>query len=244
MGNCCSPKTEDNKEIAKEENQPKKEDLNNQEQLPEETNAVEVQEKKVEFDEAALEQEKPKIKEEEPIIASKEDYASGALKMINKIRTNPKSFVGDIEQAINKIQMDEKKNKLIYAGKVKVALRDGRNTFEEAIEYLNNLEPMEPLEKDQEIMIKVPDDEALLKDNEHLKKEVEELNSQGGVQINSYFKDAVKDFYTSVLLLIVDDNGKKKGKKREALLNKDYTRIFIDFKKLGKSFCAYYTLAK
>lgn len=243
MGNCCSPKTEDNKEIAKEDNQPKKEDLNAPDQLPEETKAVEDKEQKVEIENPAIEEEKPKI-QEEPIIASKEDYASGALKIINRVRTNPKGFVGDIEQAISKIQMDDKKNKLIYAGKVKVALRDGKNTFEEAIAYLNNLEPMEPLEKDPEIMIKVPNDEALVKDNEHLKKEVEELNSQGGVQISSYFKDAVKDFYTSVLLLIVDDNGKKKGKKREALLNKEYTRIYIDFKKIGKTFCAYYTLAK
>ena len=61
------------------------------------------------------------------------------------------------------------------------------------------------------------------------------------VIIDAFFKDLVKDPYTSVLLMIVDDNGKSAGKKRNVLLGKDYKKIAVTSRKVKKTFCAYFT---
>ncbi|MCQ2818025.1 MAG: hypothetical protein MJ252_12235 [archaeon] len=172
---------------------------------------------------------------------SKVDYKTEALRLINQIRKNPKSFIQDIEEAKKKIET--KDGKLIYAGKVKVALKQGEPVFQEAIDYLGSLDELSPLNLDESITIKVPDTEEQIKNNKYLPEQAEAKKAEG-VPIESHFKDSVKDFYTSVLLLIIDDSGKAKGKKRGAVLNPKFSKIGIDYKKVGKTFCAYYTFAK
>lgn len=173
--------------------------------------------------------------------SSREDYRTGALTLINRIRSEPKNFAADVEKAIEKI--GESKGKLIYSGKVKVALKEGETVFKETIDILNITEPMPPLSLSEELCIPVPDEEDKAKDSKTLKELVEEFKNNG-IAIDTYFKDSVKDFYTSVLLLIIDDNGKAKGKKRGALLNKKFNKIGISYKKVGKTFTAYYTFSK
>ena len=104
--------------------------------------------------------------------------------------------------------------KTIYAGKVKVCLREGEPAFKEAIEALKQTEPMNPLFLKQNIIIPVPDDEDAAKQPATLKGLVENAKAQGK-RVDGSFKDSVKDYYTSVLLLIIDDTGKNKGKKRK-----------------------------
>ena len=58
---------------------------------------------------------------------------------------------------------------------------------------------------------------------------------------DAFFKDLVKDPYTSVLLMIVDDNGKNAGKKRNVVLGNTYKKIAVTSRKVKKSFCAYFT---
>ena len=170
------------------------------------------------------------------------DDKQEALNLINRIRADPKSFVSDIEKAKELIQT--KDGKLIYGGKVKVALKEGEDAFNEAIEFLNTASELPPLEFDESITIPVPENEEDMKNSKKLGELVEEKKNSGA-PIDSYFKDSVKDYYSSVLLLVVDDNGKgKKKKKRDAILSKKYKKIGLAYKKLGKVFCAYYTFAK
>ena len=42
----------------------------------------------------------------------------------------------------------------------------------------------------------------------------------------------------------VDDNGKNSGKKRNAILNKDYKYIGISYRFIGKTFISYFTFSK
>lgn len=170
----------------------------------------------------------------------KANYNTEALKLINKIRQNPQSFINDIEEAKNKIET--KQGKLIYAGKVKVAIKEGEAVFDEAIECLRNLQEMQPLILDDNITIPVPDDEERIKTSKTL-NELVEAKKEEGVQIEMFFKDSVKDYYTSVLLLVIDDSGKGKSKKRNALLNPNYTKIGLSNRKINKTFAAYYTFA-
>ena len=44
--------------------------------------------------------------------------------------------------------------------------------------------------------------------------------------------------------MIVDDNYKNAGRKRESILNKDYKYIGISSKLFGKAFIAYFTFSK
>lgn len=173
--------------------------------------------------------------------SSRVDYKLEAVRLINQIRQEPKSFINDIEQAKSKIE--NRDGKLIYAGKVKVALKDGESVFNEAIEYLENLEVLEPLVLDDNISIQVPDSEEKIKQSKYLNELVEAKRGEG-VSIDAFFKDSVKDYYTSVLLLIIDDSGKSKGKKRGSVLSREFTKIGIGYRKVNKTFAAYYTFAK
>lgn len=173
---------------------------------------------------------------------SKVNYRQEAFDLINKIRQNPKDFISDIEKAKELIQT--KDDKLIYGGKVKVALKEGEDAFNEAIDYLGQAKELPPLELDDDITIPVPETEEDIKNSKKLGELVEEKKGNG-TQIDSFFKDSVKDFYSSVLLLIVDDAGKgKKKKKRDAIFNKKYKKIGISSRKVGKTFGAYFTFAK
>ena len=75
---------------------------------------------------------------------------------INKMRTNPKSFIKYIQKAQYNISKDKKGNS-IYKGNLKVALTKGKEAFEEAISSLKKMKPMNPLlfKKDLYSKIKV-----------------------------------------------------------------------------------------
>ncbi len=54
----------------------------------------------------------------------------------------------------------------------------------------------------------------------------------------------VKIPQVSVLLMVVDDNGKNSGKKRKAILNKHFKYIGITYKFIGKTFISYFSFSK
>ena len=94
-----------------------------------------------------------KSKEISPTIKSKKydiiNYPKDVFELINKIRSNPESFIKDIENAITNIQ--KYKNKLIYNGNIKIYLNKGEKMFNEAIECLRKTKSMKPLIFNKEI---------------------------------------------------------------------------------------------
>lgn len=62
--------------------------------------------------------------------------------------------------------------------------------------------------------------------------------------IDVFFKDLIKIPEVSALLMIVDDSQKNPGRKRNAVLNKDFKYIGINSKFIGKTFIAYFTFSK
>ena len=75
----------------------------------------------------------------------KDEFSKFIFEKINQIRENPSSFINIIENAKKNISFDEKKGILIYKTNVKIALFKGESSFNETIEFLKNLEPMEKL---------------------------------------------------------------------------------------------------
>ena len=179
-----------------------------------------------------------------PSIKSKKydiiNYPKDVLELINKIRNNPESFIKDVESAIKNIQ--KYNNKYIYNGNIKVKLNNGEKMFKEAIEYLHKTKSMKPLTFNKDIEIELPTDEEYNKDKDIFKKKI--LSQKDIKKIERYYREAIKDPYTGVLMMIVDDTTKNQGEKRITVLNPLLNKIFINCKMYGKKFLAYLTFSK
>ena len=216
--------------------------LDNQAQFNEENNEN--------YEEEHQEQEQKqnnndKINEEKN--AKYSEYPEKMLLLINKIREDPVSYADIIEDSIQNIieeqdKDDETKTRIIYKRKVKVALNRGELAFKEAADELRNMNSMPPLELKNDICIPLPEDEDEIKDSSYLREQVRILRENTNIDV--FFKDLIKVPEVSALLMIVDDSGKNPGKKRQAVLNKDFKYIGISSKFIGKTFIAYFAFAK
>ena len=162
------------------------------------------------------------------------------LELINKIRNDPQSFVNDIETAMTNIT--KYNNRLIYNGSIKVKLNKGENMFKDAIDYLNRTKSMAPLTLNKEIEIEMPTDEEYKKEKEFFKQKI--LNKKKENNIERYYREAIKDPYTGVLMMIVDDTNRNQGEKRVTILDPLLNKISINCKMYGKKFLAYLTFSK
>ena len=182
------------------------------------------------------------------------NYNLKIVELINYIRSNPNSFAENIEDAKKYIKIEKtiikdkntgneiEKEKIIFKKKVKVALTKGEIAFTEASNILKNLKPISPLEFNENIVLKLPETKSQMKDSSFLKLQAEEIKRKNN--IDCYFKDLVKDPFISALLMVVDDNGKISGKKRNAILNPEFKYIGVDNKFFGKTFLAYFSFSK
>lgn len=174
------------------------------------------------------------------------DYPDKMLELINKIREEPAAYAEIIEDSIKNIvenqDDDDAKPKIIFKKKVKVALTRGEPAFKEAAEILRNMESLPPLEFKNDICVPLPDNEDEIKDSSYLKEQVKILRQSTNIDV--YFKDLVKLPEVSALLMVVDDGEKNPGRKRNAVLNKDFKYIGINSKFVGKTFVSYFTFSK
>ena len=188
------------------------------------------------------------LKVQEEYMKKYAEYPEQMVSLINRIRQNPNEYADVIEDSIkNIIKEDNDKTpnspKFIFKHKVKVALTRGEPAFREAADELRKMESLPPLIFKEEICIPLPDNIEDFKDPKFLKNKVTELLSKNE-KINLFFKEMVKIPEVSALLMIVDDNLKNSGKKRKAILNKDYKYIGISYGFIGKTFISYFSFSK
>ena len=188
------------------------------------------------------------VNEEKERMQKYSDYPMKMLDLINKVRQNPKIFADVVEDSIQNIITEENnlvnnKPRIIYKEKVKVALTRGEPAFREVAKELRSMTPIPPLEFKDEICIPLPDNENDFKDPSYLRNKVKEILSKN-IHINAFYKDLIKHPETAILLMIVDDNGKSSGKKRKALLNKNFKYIGITYRFIGKTFISSYSFSK
>ena len=162
------------------------------------------------------------------------------LEIINIIRKNPKEYSNIIKNSIENIITD-KRGRLIYKGKLKVALCTGIPAFLEAAEILNESHSVNPLILKNDICISVPENEEQMKSPNFMKEKILTINNDN---IISYWKSLVNDPELCVLLSIVDDVWIKPGQKRKDLLNPNVKFIGISSKQYGNKFCVYFVLSK
>ena len=168
------------------------------------------------------------------------NYPKDVLELINKIRSDPQSFVNDIETAMTNIT--KYNNRLIYNGSIKVKLNKGENMFKDAIDYLNKTKSMAPLTLNKEIEIEMPTDEKYKKEKELFKQKIMTKKKENNIE--RYYREAIKDPYTGVLMMIVDDTSRNQGEKRVTILDPLLNKISINCKMYGKKFLAYLTFSK
>ena len=184
----------------------------------------------------------------------KNEYNEKVFYLINQIRQNPSSYAQIIQSSIKNIKkendiikdeitgIEKERTRIIFKKKLKVALYRGEPAFIEAEEILRNTNPLPPLQLNPNIIIPLPQNESQIKDSTYLKNKITEIRKNYNIDI--YYKDLIKDPELSVLLMIVDDNYKNAGRKRESILNKEYKYIGISSKLFGKAFIAYFTFSK
>ena len=169
-----------------------------------------------------------------------DEFSKYIFDNLNNIRENPQSFIPIIEKAKSNITFD-KNGICIYKSSVKVALSKGKPAFDEAIEYLKNLEPMPKLKFSSDLMVPLPENEEQIKDRTYM-NELINKKLQSGMPIKSFWRDIIKNRETCLLLMIVDDTGPNSGRKRNDILDKNMQYIGITSKKIGKNFASYITL--
>ena len=170
-----------------------------------------------------------------------DNYSRYFLSQVNKIRTEPQSFIGVIEDSKANIIKD-RLGRIIYNGKIKVALNAGEAAFDEAIEYLKELNPMQPLTYNQMITVNTPVSEDEILNKNDLTYKVESM-IKSGLNIKSYWRDVIKDPEINFLLMIIDDNGIKSGMRRKDILSPYMKHIGITSTEINKNFVCYVTLA-
>jgi hypothetical protein len=211
------------------------------------------------------ENEKDNIKEKNKINVSissvvsssnKGDYNSRILDLINKLRTDPKSFAEIIlsnMQYINKkikIVSDnttghvEEKIQIFFQKKVKVELYRGEEAFIETANFLNNLKPLNQLIYKDDIKINIlPENEEEIKNDKFLlKDQIIEIRKKSN--ISAFFKDNVKNPEIGLMLMIIGDYKTSQNKKRNTILNPDYKYIAVNSKFIGQKFVSYFTFSK
>lgn len=170
-----------------------------------------------------------------------DNYSRYLLEQINKIRADPQSFIGVIEDSKGNI-VRGKYGRWIYNGKIKIALSKGESAFNEAIEFLKNASPMKTLEFSHIITPKLPANENEIRNNNDLGRKVQRM-IDNGIIIKSYWRDVIKDPEISFLLMIVDDNGFKSGKRRRDIMNPNMRYIGITSTEINGYFVCYITLS-
>ena len=170
-----------------------------------------------------------------------DNYSSYMLEQINKLRSDPQSFIGIIEDAKVNISKD-RYGRLIYNSRLKVALNSGEKAFDEAINFLKNANSMQPLVYNPMITVNVPSNVEEILDKDDLGNKVEYM-LRNGINIKSYWRDVIKDPEISFLLMITDDNGFNGGMRRKDILSPSIKYIGINSNEINNNFACYITLA-
>ena len=112
----------------------------------------------------------------------------------------------------------ERFGRLVYKGKMKVILASGESAFLEAKDFLKQTNSLKRFKINFELTVIPSQNERENKDRDDLRGKVLQM-TYSGINIRSYWRDVIKDPELSFLLMIVDDNGVKSGKRRKDILN-------------------------
>ncbi len=177
----------------------------------------------------------------DPKAKPKDEFSRYLFNLINSLRLNPPSYIDIILKAKNNISHDNS-GAIIYKSSVKVAINTGEKAFDLAVEILKNTPPMDKLIYNPNLTIDLPTNENDIKSKSYLPGQIRKKIDLG-VEIKSFWKDAVKDPDTCFILTVVDDSGKHAGNKRNDILDRNHRYMGISSVKIGRSFACYIVIS-
>ena len=169
-----------------------------------------------------------------------DNFSKALFSQINKIRSNPQSYINFIENSKKNI-MTDKKGRLIYNGTIKIALTRGEQAFDEAIDFLKKSKSMEQLVFNPYLTVEMPKTANEIKYKNDLRYKVEKMINKG-IIIKSFWRDVIRDPEISFLMMMVDDTGEMSGMRRKDLLDPNMKYIGINAVEINGSFVCYITL--
>ena len=175
-------------------------------------------------------------------ILPEDNYSKYLLEQINKIRTEPQSFIGLIEDAKDNIKKSRGGTYYYNSNQTKVGLNEGEKAFDESIEFLKTLQPMPPLVFSKSLIPIPPQNKKEIYDINYLRKSVAGM-MKNGLNVKSYWRDYINDPEICFLLMIVDDNGKNKGLRRKDILNPNMKYIGISSVEINEHYVNYFVLS-
>ena len=190
--------------------------------------------------EIAKKSQKEKLEDNDTI--PKDNFSKYLLEQINKIRADPQSFIGVIEDAKDNIKKSKNGNFYYNGNKIKVALVEGESAFNEAIEFLKSCKPMETLIFSKNLIPPIPQNKEELQSKSFLRKSIDKMMCDG-IRVNSYWRDIINDAEICFLLMIVDDNGDKKGMRRNDILSPNMKEIGISSVEINGRSVNYFVLS-
>ena len=168
------------------------------------------------------------------------DFCQYLFDKINEIRTNPKNFINVINESKKNITTTN--DKFYYKqNNVKYVLKNGQKSFDDAIEYLQNLESMDKLQFDNDLLIPLPKIKEDLKDKNYLKNNVYN-KIRTGIRIKCFWRSDINIKEVCLLMMILDENNEKK-EKRNSIFNKNMKKIGINSVEIENLFCCYILLS-
>ena len=169
-----------------------------------------------------------------------DNFSKALFSQINKIRSNPQSYINFIENSKKNI-MTDKKGRLIYNGTIKIALTRGEQAFDDAIDFLKKSKSMEQLVFNPYLTVEMPKTANEIKYKNDLRYKVEKMINKG-IIIKSFWRDVIRDPEISFLMMMVDDTGEMSGMRRKDLLDPNMKYIGINAVEINGSFVCYITL--
>jgi hypothetical protein len=169
-----------------------------------------------------------------------DNFSKALLSQINSIRANPQSYISIIQKEKNNIIVD-KRGRLIYNGKNKIALTRGEEAFNEAIDFLKSSKATDRLIYNPYLTVEMPKTENEIRLVNDLRYKVDSLVSKG-IIIKSFWRNVIRDPDISFLMMIVDDMGEKSGMRRKDLLDPNMKYIGISSVEINGIFVSYIIL--
>ena len=163
------------------------------------------------------------------------------LSEINSVRTSPSEYANKLNQLLSNIIIENSTCFFVYNNKEKSIVQKGKHTFIETIEYLRALSPMNKLNWNDELKVRMTNVNKKISSigNLILEKRTELLAKYDAIMFNL---DIFSDPVLSVIFQITDEAFDHQ--RRNALLNKKYTMFAVTYTyDYNKKFMSISTLA-
>ena len=164
--------------------------------------------------------------------------------LINNLRRNPGSFIQIINKYLSLIEFNDKINSYyINVNNYNIIIDEGKECFEEAINFLISVDPMKNLVLDDNLRINFPEDNInLCDDKDYLNNEINRINSDKKYNNIDYICN--KNVHNAEFIIVMNllDPNNKERPNRKILMNTNYNKIGVNCYKIDEKnnvYCFY-----